>query len=58
VFWNLQLPRLGWNGIRYIVSDLFCHSKSKYAELVVVASMEVSREENVDKTKPYFMPCH
>jgi hypothetical protein len=40
------------------VSDLFYYSKSKYAEVVVVASMEVSQEENIDKTKPYFMPCH
>jgi hypothetical protein len=26
-------------------------------ELVVDASMEVSLEENVEKTKVYFMPC-
>lgn len=38
------------------MSQLICWAKCKYTELVVDASMEDSLEENVEKTRVYFMP--
>jgi hypothetical protein len=40
------------------LSQLICWAKCKYPELVVDAGMEVSLEENVEKTKVYFIPCN
>lgn len=41
----------------FILSQLICWAKCEHTELVVDASMEVSLEENVEKSKVYFMPC-
>jgi len=40
------------------LSLLIDWAKCKYTELVVDASMEVGIEENVEKTKVYFMSCN
>jgi len=40
------------------LSQLICWVKCEYTELVVDASMEVNLEENIEKTKVYFIPCN